>query len=228
MIGIIGAMNEEIALFRKNMSLKKTVKKAGLSFFEGRFNGKEIVVVKSGVGKVNAAICAQILIDLFKVNGVIFTGVAGAISNKLDIGDIIISKDLVQHDVDATSAGFKPGQIPFTKLRFYKADKKLVKLALKAVKSLQVKGLKARVLTGDQFISSKEKIQNLKQVFQGTCVEMEGAAVAQVCKINEVPFVVIRSISDKADHSASVDFKVFTKKAAKNSFLLVEKMLEKL
>ncbi|BDU50988.1 5'-methylthioadenosine/adenosylhomocysteine nucleosidase [Haliovirga abyssi] len=228
MIGIIGAMNEEIIELKSNMKLSKEEVAANMSFFVGEINGKEIVLVESGIGKVNSAMCTTILIERFNVDKIIFTGVAGAINNNLEVGDVVISKDLIQHDVDATAFGAKLGEIPRMKTSIFKGDEKLIEIAEKAAK-INIKKHSAiigRILSGDQFVSSSEKIDKLRENFNGDCVEMEGASVAQVCYIYNIPFVIIRAISDKADHSAKVDFKTFVNDAAKNAKNIVLSMLE--
>lgn len=223
-IGIIGALDEEIGAFLSGTKVEKKTGKASMVFYCGKYSGADVVVVKSGVGKVNAASCAQILIDTFSVRAIIFTGVAGAVNPALEIGDVVISKDLIEHDIDATALGCMPGQILFSNMREFAADKRLVD----AAKGMRLDGHKVhvgRILTGDQFITKKEKIAELKSVFSGDCVEMEGAAVAHVCTLNKIPFLIVRSISDRADHNAHVDFKEFCKAAAKNSHKIVSEIV---
>ncbi len=232
-LGIIGAMDVEIELLRDDMELEKVVHKANIDFYQGDLLGREIVLVKSGVGKVNAAICTQILIDKFDVDGIIFTGVAGAIDSKLDVEDIVISTDLVQHDVDATAFGNRRlGEIPGLDRVTFPADEEMIKLAQKigeeVTKDEGIKVITGRILSGDQFVSSQSKVLELKEKFDGYCTEMEGAAVAQVAFLNEKPFVVIRSISDKADEEADISFEEFVKVAASNSYKIVRGMVNKL
>lgn len=226
-IGIIGAMDEEIALYLDGMSGTQESTKAGITYYEGQLGGKTVVVCKSGVGKVNASVCTQILIDQYKVEQVIFTGVAGAVRPDLNIGDIVVSTDCVQHDVDVTALGFVPGQIPFTDKWVWTADSKLQELAVEAGKTIDegVQVVTGRILSGDQFVADREKVQWLYQQFDAACTEMEGAAVGAVCSMNEIPFVVVRSMSDKADGSAHVNFVEFTKLASKRSFEMVTKIL---
>jgi adenosylhomocysteine nucleosidase len=224
-IGIIGALDEEVELFHR--VLKDSVKreKAGLIFYSGKFLGKEVVIVKSGPGKVNASMTTQILVSEFNVHKVIFTGVAGALNPDLNVLDVVISEDCVQHDVDATPLGIKKGQILFSELRFFKSCEILKEKALNCARKLGFRAISGRVLTGDQFITDAEKSKSLQKEFEGDCVDMEGAAVAQVCHLNVIPHVIIRTISDKADHAADADFKEFLHKAARNSFLIVEGMI---
>jgi adenosylhomocysteine nucleosidase len=225
-IGIIGAMDEEIELYKENMSDIQEKQRAGIIYYMGNLQNRPVVLCKSGVGKVNASICTQILIDDFSVGQVIFTGVAGGVDPVLNIGDIVISRDCVQHDIDVTALGFKRGEIPFTSVSTFEADSHLIQIAEKCGKSVDdVQVVIGRILSGDQFIADKDVVKDLFEELEGTCVEMEGAAVAQVCYLNNVPFVVIRSLSDKADGSAHVNFLEFTKLASNRSFHIVEKML---
>tara|TARA_Y100000310_G_scaffold318878_1_gene373454 strand:- start:21226 stop:21918 length:693 start_codon:yes stop_codon:yes gene_type:complete len=224
--GIIGAMQEEIELLVKSMSNVSVSSHADMKFYSGKSNEKEVAIVKCGVGKVNAAVCAQILINNFNVNSIIFTGVAGAVDKVLEVGDVVISSDSVQYDVDASALGFDPGQICFTDLKYFKADENLVNDVLKASKKLKIKCVKGRVLTGDRFITDSKELEKLKETFGGICIEMEGAAIGHVCSINKVPFVIIRSISDKANHSASIDFEKFLKKASLVSSSIVHEILK--
>lgn len=225
-IGIIGAMDEEIVLCRQNMSDVKEFARSGITYFQGRLHGKTIILCKSGVGKVNASICTQILIDDFGVDYVIFTGVAGGVDPDLNIGDIVISEDCRQHDIDASPLGFKRGEIPFASTSVFLAHSDLIQLAQKSGAELKdVNTVIGRILSGDQFVADKEQVQRLYDEFNGSCVEMEGAAVAQVCHLNQIPFVIIRSLSDKADGSAHVNFLEFTKLAAERSYFIVDKMV---
>lgn len=226
-IGIIGAMDEEIALYLEAMGQTKQTTKAGITYYEGEMEGKSVVLCKSGVGKVNAAVTTQILIDQFQVDRVIFTGVAGAVHPDLNIGDIVVSTDCIQHDIDVTALGFAPGQIPFTEQWVWKADEKLMQRAIEAGKDLDagIQVVSGRILSGDQFVANREKVQWMYEQFEAHCTEMEGASVGQVCAMNDVPFVVVRSMSDKADGSAHVNFVEFTKLASQRSYAIVRNML---
>jgi adenosylhomocysteine nucleosidase len=229
-IGIIGAMDVEIELLKSDLELEGTTSKARMEFYEGELSEEEVVLVKSGIGKVNAALCAQILIDNFEVDKVIFTGVAGAVREGLDVGDIVISLDTIQHDLDACSLGYKLGEIPeMDKIRF-KADEELVELAKEAGEKVMtaedIKVVTGRVLSGDQFIADAEKVKWLYDSFAGDCAEMEGAAVGQACFLNDTPFVIIRSMSDKADGSADIDYPTFMEAAAHRSYQIVEEMVK--
>jgi len=226
-IGLIGAMEEEIERFAHRMEGAKETVKAGITYAQGEWNGKQVILCKCGVGKVNAAVCTQILIDTFGVDAIIFTGVAGALHPELNIGDIVISTDCQQHDMDATALGYAKGEIPFAPASVFEADSTLVEAARRAGEALYP-GLiyMGRVLSGDQFISDRAKVAELYETFGAMCVEMEGSAVAQVCNLNNIPFVVLRSLSDKADGSAEVNFREFTKLASERSASIVERMLQ--
>lgn len=228
-IGLIGAMDEEIERFVQRMDAAGTEVRSGIAFRSGRWNGKRVILCKCGVGKVNASVCTQILIDTYHADCIWFTGVAGALHPELDIGHIVVSADCLQHDVDVTALGFPRGVIPFADESVFPADATLAAVAVKAGEALypgQVR--QGRILSGDQFIASREKVEYLYREYQGVCVEMEGAAVAQVCRMNRTPFVILRSMSDKADGSAHVNFAEFTKLASERSAAIVERMLEEI
>ena len=208
MIGIIGAMDEEVAQIVEVMQVERKENKACMTFMAGKLNGKDVVVVRSGIGKVNMGICAQILIDCFGVDTLINTGVAGSLDADINIGDIVISTDAVQHDMDVSMLGDPVGQIPRMDTFSFLADEKLVKLAVEVNKEVNpdIQTFTGRVLSGDQFISGKEKKEYLVKTFDGKCAEMEGAAMAQTAYLNKVSYVIIRAISDKADNSATMDY----------------------
>jgi adenosylhomocysteine nucleosidase len=225
-IGLIGAMAEEIERIEERLDNETVTEKAGITFREGLFYGKPVVLCKSGVGKVNAAVCTQILLDRFGVDAIIFTGVAGALDPSLDIGDIVISTDCQQHDMDASPLGFARGTIPFAETSVFPADPALVALAAEASASLaQGHTVQGRVLSGDQFIADRDTVKLLHEQLGGACTEMEGSAVAQVCAMNGTPFVIIRSMSDKADGSAHVNFSEFAVQSADRSYRIVEHMV---
>ena len=226
-IGIIGAMELEVEALKSKMTASQIVKKAGMEFHEGTLNGAQVVIVRSGVGKVNAALCVQILADLFHVTHIINTGVAGSLNAALDIGDILISKDALHHDVDATIFGYQPGEVPQMGLREFPADEGLAKLAKTSCEKVNpdLYAVIGRVVSGDQFISSREVKEKLIADFQGDCAEMEGASIAHGAYLNGIPFVIIRAISDKADDSAEMDYPTFEKAAAQHSAALVEDMV---
>ncbi len=227
-IAIIGAMELEVEELKSKMSVTNILKKAGMEFYEGTLNGASVVIVRSGVGKVNAALCVQILADCFHVTHIINTGVAGSLNAKLDIGDILISKDALHHDVDATIFGYQPGEVPQLGVREFPADENLANLAKTSCERVNpdIHAIIGRVVSGDQFISSKEVKNNLIITYHGDCAEMEGAAIAHGAYLNNIPFVIIRAISDKADDSAEVEYPVFEKAAAIHSAKLVEDLVQ--
>ena len=231
-IGIIGAMDEEVDILVDLMDIEKVVEKASLKFHKGTLEGKNIVLVKCGIGKVNAALCTQILISEFNVDAIVNTGVAGAIHSSLDVNDIVISTEAIQYDVDARAFGYAKGQIPQMDNSIFMADERLINAAyessLEQVKDKEFKIVKGRVATGDIFISSKELKEELENDFNAYCGEMEGAAIAHACYLNKVPFVIIRAMSDKADGSANVTYDEFVIEAAENSKDIVLKMLRAL
>ncbi|MRN52522.1 5'-methylthioadenosine/adenosylhomocysteine nucleosidase [Paenibacillus monticola] len=227
-IGLIGAMDEEIRLLLEGMEDRETVVKAGINYYTGTLFGKSVVLCKCGVGKVNAAVTTQILLDTFGASQVLFTGVAGAVHPELNIGDIVISSSCMQHDMDVTALGYPRGIIPYQEVSSFCANPALVLLAEQACVELKQKYLIGKVLSGDQFIANADVVAELKEQLDGACAEMEGAAVAQVCYMYDTPFVVIRSMSDKADGSAHVNFREFTVEASERSHAILEYMLKAL
>lgn len=226
MIGIIGAMDEEIEHFKEGMENIEETTRAGITYYLGHFQGKSIALCKSGVGKVNAAICAHILIEQFSVAKVIFTGVAGALDPELDIGDIVVSDQCQYHDVDASALGFQRGEIPFAQRSAFAADPEMIRSAVEASQSIQEgKTIVGKIISGDQFVADRSMVTHLYDTFRAACVEMEGAAVAHVCDMNQIPFVIVRSMSDKADGGANVNFLEFTALASRRSYEIVSRML---
>lgn len=225
--GIIGAMEVEVNVLKKDMKIIREVKKAGMNFCEGTLCGREAVVVRSGIGKVNAAVCTQILIDEFGVTEVVNTGIAGSLKAEINIGDLVISTDLVHHDMDAVGFGYPLGQIPQMDVFSFAADDRLVALAKKACEEVnpEIQVFQGRIVSGDQFVSDQAVKEKISENFDGYCTEMEGAAIAQAAFLNGVPFVVVRAISDKADDSATMDYPAFEKLAVEHSVKLVEKFV---
>lgn len=225
-IGIIGAMDEEVRQLKEEMTIENRLTKARMEFFSGKLWNKNVVVVTCGIGKVNAAVCAQILVDDFKVDTVINVGVAGGIGEDILPGDVVIASNLVQHDMDTTAFGDKFGQIPRLDTFDFKSDKSLIEVAKKACSSItKHKSFVGRIVTGDQFIADIEKIRWLKAEFDAMACEMEGGSIAHVCHLNSVPFVVIRSISDNANTGAHMDFEKFVPIAVDNSLHILKGML---
>lgn len=209
-------MNEEVSSLKEALQNAKTTRIAGMEFFEGTLDGKNVVVVKCGIGKVNAGTCAQLLINVFGADRIINTGVAGSLDAAIDIGDIVVSTDAVQHDFDLTPLGYAPGELDGLGSPSLPADETMRRSAVKAVGECapEVHVFEGRVCTGDQFISSAEQKEAILSQFGGLCCEMEGGAIAQICCQNNVPFVIIRAISDKADGSAEMNYTEFEQAAA--------------
>ena len=230
MIGIIGAMEEEVAALKQDMEIREIEEIASMEFCRGTLCGQEVTVVRSGVGKVNAAICCQILAGHFGAEAVINTGIAGSLDAQIDIGDMVISTDAVQHDVDASTFGYPQGQIPRMDTLAFAADPLWIRRAVEANRKAnpEIQTFTGRVASGDQFIDSKEKKTRIHDTFDACCTEMEGAAIAQAAWLNRIPYLIIRSISDKADDSAHMDYDVFEAKAAANSVRLVTAMAKAL
>lgn len=228
--GIIGAMEEEIILLKEKMDIEVVVKKASMEFYQGLLNGKEVVLVRSGIGKVNAGLCAQILVDVFNVNRLINTGIAGSLKAEIDIGDIVISSDALQHDMDARAFGYARGEIPRMETLSFPAAPELIAMAKAACEEVNpdIRAHVGRVVTGDQFVADRETKDGIASWTDGYCTEMEGAAIAQAAYLNKVPFVIVRAISDKADDSASVDYPEFERKAIEHSVRLVENFVARI
>ena len=204
MIGIIGAKDSEVDSLFTRMSSKEKININHLIFYKGKLYDKDVVIVKCGIGKVNAALCTQLLILNFKVSKIINTGIAGATGEGLSIYDFVVSTEAVYHDFDVQFFGYKLGQVPGMPETF-KADSTLLNTAVSAFEktdfSKQLKIVKGRIASGDQFVSGNEKKNFIISNFHPQCVEMEGCAVAQTCYANNVPFVIIRCMSDTADDS---------------------------
>lgn len=229
-IGIIGAMVEEVDALKANMSDMKVSEYSQMQFCEGKLSKKDVVVVQCGMGKVNAAICTNTLIHVFGCKKIINTGVAGSLNPMIDIGDIVVSIDATQHDFNAEPIGFERGVIPYTNRYAFPADEAMRKLAVEVAKevapNLQI--FEGRVCSGDIFVATKKHKQSIVKSFEGLCCEMEGAAIAQVCYLDEIPYVIIRAISDKSDATESADFESFKAGAAANCEKIVQKMLERM
>ena len=230
MLGVIGAMDEEVAKIKEEMEEAEVITVAGMDFYVGKLAGKDAVVVRSGIGKVNAGMCTQILADRFHVDAVINTGIAGSLKNEINIGDIVISTDTVQHDMDASGFGYRKGQIPRVDTFSFKADEKLSSLALACNEKVNpdIQAFLGRVVSGDQFISDRDKKKWLAQEFEASCTEMEGAAIAQAAYLNGIPYLVIRAISDKADDSAGMDYAEFEAQAIRQSVNLILEMAKRI
>ena len=216
-LGIIGAMQVEVETLVDKLTNKTSCTKAGSTFYEGELEGLPVVVVQCGVGKVNAALCVQILCDCFGVTHVVNTGVAGSLCAELDIGDLVVSRDAMYHDFDChtLNPNYPVGQVPGLAVRAFPADEKLAEYAFAAAEAVNPGHTKTgRVASGDQFVCQKELKETIIANTGALCTEMEGAAIAQAAYRNEVPFVILRAISDKADDSAEMDYPTFEAIAA--------------
>lgn len=227
-IGIIGAMADEVAGLKMLMQDTEIVRKASMEFYTGILEGKKTVVVQSGIGKVNAAVCTQILVDDFQAEVVINTGIAGSLNNDINIGDIVVSTDLVHHDMNAVAFGYKKGQIPQMEQFSFQSDEALRRLAVEACQEVNpdIQVFEGIIASGDQFVADQAVKDFIVEEFGAYAVEMEGAAIAQAASLNHVPFLVIRAISDKADGSAHVDYPAFEKMAIEHSIRLTRRILK--
>tara|TARA_Y100001933_G_scaffold243556_1_gene272349 strand:- start:226 stop:918 length:693 start_codon:yes stop_codon:yes gene_type:complete len=226
-IGIIGAMQEEVEILKNEMNVAEKKNKARMEFLSGQLLGKDIVIVTSGIGKVNAAVCTQILVNDFDVDCVINVGIAGGLHKDIYPGDIVVAENLVQHDMDTTFFGDSLGQIPRLETFDFKCDDRLVDLAKTSCKKVRtINTFSGRIVSGDQFISKSEKLQELHANFNAFACEMEGASIGQVCYLNNLPFVVIRSISDNAINGSHMDYSTFSELAIKNSVYILKDMLQ--
>ena len=214
-LGIIGAMDVEVALLKEKMENSTVSTWAGMEFCQGILEGTPAVVVQCGVGKINAAMCTQLLIDRFAVTAVVNTGIAGSLDAKLDIGDLVISRDAIHHDFDLHFWGRPIGQVPGLDVTAFPAAESLIQSAYAAAEAINPGHNRiGRVASGDQFICSREQKNKIISDTQAICAEMEGASIAHTAYRNGVPFVVIRAISDKADNSAEMDYPAFEAIAA--------------
>lgn len=228
-IGIIGAMELEVETLKAQMADLSVTTRAGMDFCEGTLNGAAVVVVRCGIGKVNAALCVQILADLFAVTHVINTGIAGSLNAELDIGDILISRDAIHHDVDVQIFGYPLGEVPQLGVRAFPADEAMAQKALALCeKETDFRAIPGRVVSGDQFISDGAVKDRLIAEFAGDCTEMEGASIAQGAWLNGLPFLIVRAISDKADGSAELDYPTFERMAAQHCAKLVHALVKEI
>ena len=214
-LGIIGAMREEVETLVEKLEDVKTQVHAWSTYYEGKLEGCDVVVVQCGVGKVNAAMCAQILCSVFGVTHLVNTGIAGSLCAELDIGDLVVSRDAMYHDFDCNAFGYPSGKVPGMDVIAFPADEKLMEAAFAAAEAVNPGHTRmGRVASGDQFVASRELKEKIIQLTQGLCTEMEGAAIAQTAYRNGIPYVILRAISDKADDSAEMDYPTFERIAA--------------
>jgi adenosylhomocysteine nucleosidase len=228
-IGIIGAMDEEVSNLKAKLVNIKTTNIAGCEFYQGQLNDKEVILTKSGIGKVAAAVATTLLLERFQPDTIINTGSAGGYDTKLNVGDIVISTEVRFHDVDLTAFGYEIGQMAQLPAAF-KADRELINVAQKAAQSIKdlniIQGL---ICTGDIFMANPEKAEIARQNFPTmVACEMEAAAIAQVCHQFNVPFVIIRSLSDIAGKKSELSFEQYLPIAAKNASILVETIINRL
>lgn len=227
-IGIIGAMEEEVILLKSKMTDTKEWTEAKADFIEGTLDGIEVVLVRSGIGKVNAAITTTLLLAKQDIDLVINTGSAGGIGQGLKIGDVVVSSEMAYHDVDATVFGYVIGQVPQMPAR-YVADTGIVEKVMEAAKKASLTPVKGLIVTSDSFIAGKEATTKIMKNFPDVlAAEMEGAAIAQVCHQFDVPFVIMRAMSDTADEEAGVTFDEFIIEAGKKSALMVMELIHDL
>ena len=224
MYGIIAAMQEEMQEIKKIMQNIENKEIYELNFFKGTINDKNVVLVEAGVGKVNAARVTQILIDNFKIQGIINVGSAGSCNDELEIGDIVIGKKLVQHDFDITAFGHEKGFISNVG-QFVESDKALISQIEEIIENIKVKDFNIKIGTiasGDIFCTKLKMKEKIKEKFNADCIEMEGASIAQVCKLDNIPFLIIRSISDKPNGQNEITFDKFLEKASKRCAYIID------
>ena len=230
MIGIIGAMDKEVDDLKNLMTDVSVENHAGMDFWVGNLSGHELVLVRSGIGKVNAAVAAEALAAYYKVRAIINTGIAGSLDARIDIGDIVLATDAMEHDMDVAGLGYEKGIVPDQETSVYPADEELRKLAKECCEKVNsdINVFEGRVVSGDQFISDKATKDSIISTVGGMCTEMEGAAIAHAAWLNKIPYLIIRSISDKADDSASVDYPTLQKIAIEHEVKLIVEMMSKL
>ncbi len=227
MIGIIGAMEVEVSSLKNSIEEKEIRTVSGIDFMRGKYFGRDVVVAKAGVGKVNAAVCAQTMILLYNPDVIINTGVAGSLSEKVGVGDIAIALATVQHDMDTSPLGDPPGFISGIDMVEMQCDKEVVKKLLEAAKNVGgFKFISGIIASGDVFLNSKDIKNKITKTFGAVAGEMEGGSIGQVCTINKIPYGVVRAISDNADGSSHIDYPAFIKTAAENSVKLIKEYIK--
>lgn len=225
-LGIIGAMDIEVALLKEQLAGPRVTHKAGSEFWEGTLRGLPVVIVRCGVGKVNAALCVQILVDLFAVTHIVNTGIAGSMDADLDIGDLVVAEEAMYHDMSVTVFGYLRGQVPGMDVRAFPADPALSQAAAQACAARGVRFKRGRIVSGDQFIGDSAVKQDILANCGGLCVEMESAAIAHAAYRNGIPFTILRAISDKADDSATMDYPTFEVQAARDCAAITATLAE--
>ncbi|MBR6595415.1 MAG: 5'-methylthioadenosine/adenosylhomocysteine nucleosidase [Oscillospiraceae bacterium] len=228
-LGIIGAMREEVETLVEKLSEVRQQTHAWSTYYEGKLEGLDVVVVQCGVGKVNAAMCAQILCSVYAVTHLVNTGIAGSLNAQLDIGDLVVSRDAMYHDFDCNAFGYPSGKVPGMDVIAFPADEVLMERAFAAAEAVNPGHTKVgRVASGDQFVASKELKEKIISLTQALCTEMEGAAIAQTAYRNGIPYVILRAISDKADDSADMDYPTFERIAAHRCAAVVMNLAKEL
>ena len=228
-LGIIGAMDIEVAILKSKLENANVTKVGPMEFFEGTLAGCEVVIVQCGVGKVHAAMCTQVLCSNFGVTHIVNTGVAGSLDPELDICDVLVSTDAIQHDMDVHHLGYDVGRVPGLDTTAFAADAMLRDLAYEVSEAIRPGHTRlGRVATGDQFVCSEEQKAKIIADTNACCTEMEGGSIAQTAYVNRVPFVILRAISDKADGSAELDYPTFEKLAATNCAAVTEALAKRL
>lgn len=228
-LGIIGAMDVEVQTLKSQMAQLQITQQAGMEFYEGTLQTVPAVVVQCGVGKVNAAMCTQILCSRYEVTHIINTGIAGSLCAALDIGDLVVSTDVMYHDMDVTALGYPVGKVPGLDVLAFPADDRLRQHALAAAEEVHPGHIHSgRVASGDQFVASREQKDAIIQHTNAVCTEMEGCAIAHTAYRNEIPFVIIRAISDKADDSAQMDYPSFEAAAAVRCAAVITALAEQM
>lgn len=228
-IGIIGAMDEEVDLLRSKLQNRENTFLAGSEFYQGKIDNLEVVLLKSGIGKVNAAMGTAILIDKFQPDIIINTGSAGGFHSELNVGDIVISTEVRHHDVDVTIFGYEYGQVPRMPA-YFAPDDNLVRIAASSAEKIdEIQVVKGLIASGDSFMNDPERVEFIRTKLPDLyAAEMEAAAIAQVAYQFDIPFVIIRSLSDIAGKDSNISFDQFLPTAAKNSADLILLMLEEL
>ncbi|CRY54461.1 5'-methylthioadenosine/S-adenosylhomocysteine nucleosidase [Yersinia intermedia] len=224
-VGIIGAMEEEVTLLRDKIENRQTLVRAGCEIYSGKLNGVDVVLLKSGIGKVSAAMGTTLLLEHFKPDIVINTGSAGGLASSLKVGDIVVSTEVRYHDADVTAFGYEPGQMAGCPAAFV-ADVDLIALAENCIKELDLNAVRGLICSGDAFINGAAPLERIRATFPTVAaVEMEAAAIGHVCHLFKTPFVVVRAISDVADKESHLSFDEFLVVAAKQSTRMIEAML---
>ena len=224
-VGIIGAMEQEVTLLRDKIENRQTLTRAGCEIYTGKLNGVDVALLKSGIGKVSAAMGTTLLLEHCQPDVVINTGSSGGLASSLKVGDIVVSNEVRYHDADVTAFGYEPGQMAGCPPAFI-ADAELIALAESCINQLNLHAVRGLICSGDAFINGSAPLARIRAVFPSVAaVEMEAAAIGHVCHLFKTPFVVVRAISDVADQESHLSFEEFLVVAAQQSTLMIEAML---